>query len=182
MIDDFQLTIRIYPIKHYQTINDVTMSCKFLVFFLWPGLVARPLVPSNWGMQCLTWLTTAGFRRDGDLMALGWDIVGFFNHIQQYIYESNGDKKKWKEQIDKYIHNTYIYSGISMTLTVRLSDIPKSGGDFLSRGGSLGTQPGVVLLSRDRHAHGASDGDCSHRRCREKNMAGLSSVAWRSGL
>jgi len=45
-------------------------------------------------MQCLTWLTTAGFRRDGDLMALGWDIVGFFNHIQQYIYESNGDKKK----------------------------------------------------------------------------------------
>ena len=109
MIDDFQLTIRIYPIKHYQTINDVTMSCKFLVFFLWPGLVARPLVPSNWGMQCLTWLTTAGFRRDGDLMALGWDIVGFFNHIQQYIYESNGDKKKWKEQIDKYIHNTYIY-------------------------------------------------------------------------
>jgi hypothetical protein len=145
MIDDFQLTIRIY--------NDVTMSCKFLVSFFCDPFVARPLVPSNWGMPCLTWLTTAGFRRDGDLMGLGWDIVFFFNHIQQYIY-------------DIYIYILIIWWIFYDSLTVRLSDIPKSGGDFLSRGGSLGTQPGVVLLSRHRHAHGASDGDCSHRRRR----------------
>ena len=31
-------------------------------------------------------------------------------------------------------------------------------------GGSSGTQPGLVLLSCHRHAHGASNGHCSYRR------------------